>query len=301
MKQQSNAGEQVMKTTKHNNIGAGVNAWVWASPFDKDAVSLLGKAAAMGFDAFTIPVEEPELIDTAAIRSTLAEHPLRLYVTGAYGPTRDLTHEEPRYRQESLEYIRELLTICEQLGVTTLVGPAYSAVGKRRKVTDEQRRREWELAVDGLSTAGKMAADHGVTMAIEPLNRFETDLINTAAQLKRLIGDINLPSVRMHLDTFHMHIEEQSVYDAIVLAGDDLVYVDASESDRGTPGKGQVNWQEVARGLEDINYRGDCIIESFTPACEAIADAAAIWRPLAESQDALASDGCEFLQSLFKQ
>ena len=282
-------------------IGVGVNGWVWTSPFDRDAVALVGKAAAMGFDAFTMPVEDPDLIDIAAIRAALADHPLRLYISGAYGPTRDLTHEEPRHRQESLDYIECLLGICQQLGVTTLVGPAYSSVGKRRKIPGGQREREWALAVDGLTTAGKMAADSGVTMAIEPLNRFETDLVNTAEQVKRLVRDIDLPSVKIHLDTFHMHIEEKNVYDAIVLAGEDLIYVDASESDRGTPGKGQVHWREVARALTDIDYRGDCIIESFTPACEEIADAAAIWRPLAESQDALASDGCEFLKKLFSR
>lgn len=282
-----------------SRIGVGVNAWVWTSPFHRESVSLIAKAAAMGFDAFTMPVEEPELIDVDTVRAALQQHPLRLHVSGAYGPTRDLTHEDPRYRKESLDYIRTTLKICEQLDVRLLVGPAYSAVGKRRKIPTEQRQREWDLAVAGLTEAGKMAADHGVTLAIEPLNRFETDLINTAAQVKQLIRDINLPSVRIHLDTFHMNIEEQDIHAAITLAGDDLVYVDASESDRGTPGKGQVHWERVAQALRDIDYTGDCVIESFTPDCVAIADAAAIWRPLARSQDALASDGCRFLKQLF--
>lgn len=281
-------------------IGIGVNAWVWCSPFDSTSVALVARAAAMGFDVFTMPVEEPALIDVAAMKAMLAEHPLRLHISGAYGPTRDLTHADPRYRQASLDYIRDTLNICEQLGVKLLVGPAYSAVGKRRKIPAEQREREWALAVSGLQQAGRMAADHGVTLAIEPLNRFETDLVNTAAQVKQLIADVGLPSVKIHLDTFHMHIEEQNVYDAILLAGSDLVYVDASESDRGTPGKGQVRWEQVARGLRDVQYRGDCVIESFTPDCVAIADAAAIWRPLAPSQDLLASDGLKFLQQLLQ-
>lgn len=280
-------------------IGVGVNAWVWTSPFNRESASLIAKAAAMGFDAFTMPVEEPELIDVDAVRAALREHPLRLHVSGAYGPTRDLTHDDPRYRRESLDYIRATLKICEQLDVRLLVGPAYSAVGKRRKIPADQRRREWDLAVAGLIEAGRMAADHGVTLAIEPLNRFETDLVNTAAQVKQLIRDVDLPSVRIHLDTFHMHIEEQDVAAAIALAGSDLVYVDASESDRGTPGKGQVHWQKVAGALRDIGYSGDCVIESFTPDCVAIADAAAIWRPLAPTQDALASDGGRFLKRLF--
>jgi D-psicose/D-tagatose/L-ribulose 3-epimerase len=272
---------------------------VWTAPFNRESVPLLAQAARMGFDAFTIPVEDPQLIDVAAIRAAQSEYPIRLHITGAFGRSRDLTHEDLRYRKESLDYIGSVLKICEKLGVQLMVGPMYSAVGKRRHLPQAQREHEWELAVQGLQVAGSMAADHGVVLAIEPLNRFETDLINTAEQVKRLIGDIGLASVRIHLDTFHMHIEEKNIYDAIVLAGEDLVYVDASESDRGTPGAGQVHWSEVQRALRDIGYRGDCVIESFTPACQTIADAAAIWRPLASSQDALARDGCKFLKKLF--
>lgn len=281
-------------------IGIGVNAWVWTSPFSSSAIPLIGQASDMGFDVLTIPVEDPALIDVAAILAAQSSASIRLQVTGAFGPTRDLTHDDRQYREESLRYIQQVVEICEKLGATVMAGPMYSAVGKRRQVSAEQKQREWERAVEGLAAAGKIAADHGVTLAIEPLNRFETDLINTAAQVKQLIRDIDLPSVRIHLDTFHMHIEEKSVYDAIVLAGNDLVYVDASESDRGTPGTGQVYWHEVRRALCDIGYQGDVVIESFTPECKAIADAAAIWRPLAASQDMLAADGCKFLRKLFQ-
>lgn len=281
-------------------IGIGVNAWVWTSPFSTSSIPLISKAHEMGFDVLTIPVEDPALIDVEKIRAAQSNTPIRFQVSGAFGPTRDLTHDDRRYRDESLSYIHKVVSICEKLGAKLMVGPMYSAVGKRRQISTEQKQREWERAVEGLSAAGKIAEDHGVTLAIEPLNRFETDLINTAEQVKQLIRDINLPSVRIHLDTFHMHIEEKSVYDAIVLAGDDLVYVDASESDRGTPGAGQVHWQEVRRAMRDIDYQGDVVIESFTPECQTIADAAAIWRPLAASQDALAADGCKFLRELFQ-
>ena len=283
---------------KGNTIGIGVNAWVWTSPFSAASCDLIAKAHGMGFDAFTVPIEDPALIDVAAIKKQLEKTPLRLNVSGAYGPDRDLTSDDPALRKNALAYIRESLEICQALGVTVMGGPAYSAVGKRRQVPGAQRQREWERAVVGLTEAGTMAADYGVTLAIEPLNRFETDLINTAAQVKRLIQAIDLPSVKIHLDSFHMHIEEQSLYEAIVLAGKDLVYFDASESHRGTPGDGQVHWDEVARALEDIGYSGDCVIESFTPECVTIADAAAIWRPLAPSQDALAAEGCRFLKQL---
>jgi D-psicose/D-tagatose/L-ribulose 3-epimerase len=279
-------------------IGIGVNAWVWTSPFTEASVGLLARAKAMGFDAFTIPVEEPAAIDAEAVARAIRESGLRVHVTGAYGPTRDLTHDEARYRDESLAYIRDTLALCQRWGVRLLVGPCYSAVGKRRHVPPEQRTIEWERAVLGLRRAGDLAADHGVTLAVEPLNRFETDLVNTAEQLVRLLADVGHPAVKGHLDTFHMNIEEPDVCAAVEAVGADLVYVDASESDRGAPGSGQVDWDGLARGLRAVGYTGDCIIESFTPECQAIAAAAAIWRPLARSQDAIAEDGIAFLRPL---
>jgi D-psicose/D-tagatose/L-ribulose 3-epimerase len=279
-------------------IGVGVNAWVWTSPFTADSVALIARAAAFGFDAFTIPVEEPAAIDAAAVRAALRDTALRVHVTGAYGPGRDLTHDDAAVREESLRYIGDTLALCEQWGARLLVGPCYSAVGKRRHVPPAQRAREWERAVVGLRRAGALAADRGVVLAVEPLNRFETDLVNTAEQLARLLRDVAHPHVKGHLDTFHMHIEEKDVAAAVRRVGADLVYVDASESDRGTPGSGQVDWEGLARALREIGYAGDCVIESFTPECQTIAAAAAIWRPLAPSQDALARDGLAFLRRL---
>lgn len=279
-------------------IGVGVNAWVWTSPFTADSVELLARAQAIGFDAFTIPVEEPAAIDGAAVRRALRDTDLRVHVTGAYGPTRDLTHDEPRFREESLRYIADTLALCEQWGARLLVGPCYSAVGKRRHVPPEQRKLEWERAVVGLRRAGALAQEHGVVLAVEALNRFETDLVNTAAQLAKLLRDVGHPAVKAHLDTFHMHIEEKDVATAVREVASELVYVDASESDRGAPGSGQVDWAGLAGVLHEIGYAGDCVIESFTPECQAIAAAAAIWRPLAPSQDALARDGHAFLRRL---
>jgi D-psicose/D-tagatose/L-ribulose 3-epimerase len=279
-------------------IGVGVNTWVWTSPFTAASVELIARAQAFGFDALTIAVEEPAAIDGAAVRRALRDTDLRVHVTGAYGPTRDLTHDEPRFRDESLRYIADTLALCELWGARLLVGPCYSAVGKRRHVPPEQRKREWERAVTGLRRAGALAQEHGVVLAVEALNRFETDLVNTAEQLARLLRDVGHPAVKAHLDTFHMHIEEKDVAAAVQLVGAALVYVDASESDRGTPGTGQVDWAGLARALRAIGYTGDCIIESFTPQCQAIAAAAAIWRPLAPTQDALAQGGLAFLRGL---
>jgi D-psicose/D-tagatose/L-ribulose 3-epimerase len=281
------------------SIAFGINSWVWTSPMNDASAELIYRAKAMGFDAFEVAVEDPAhfAVDGAVTRA-LRETGLRPIVCGAFGPSRDLTHDDERYRRESLAYIASTLVLCKAWGSTLLAGPIYSAVGKRRQLPDAQRKVEWDRAVVGLREAGKMAAAEGVTLAVEPLNRFETDLVNTAAQAVRLIDEVGSPAVKIHLDTFHMHIEEKSLLEAIRLAGPRLVHVHGCENDRGAPGTGLVAWAQVQQGLREIGYQGAVVIESFTPECKAIADAAAIWRPLAPTQDALASDGLKFLREL---
>ena len=279
-------------------MGIGVNSWVWTSPFTDESAGLIERAAGMGFDAFEIAVEDPAHFQGAKVGAALKKTGLRPIICGAFGPSRDLTHDDARFRKESLDYIAAVLKLCDKWGVKVFAGPMYSAVGKRRQVPADQKNREWDRAVAGLREAGKMAADHGVTLAIEPLNRFETDLINTSEQVVKLVDEINQPAVKVHLDTFHMTIEEDSILEAIRLAGPRLAHFHACENNRGTPGNGLVAWGQVAAGLKEVGYRGDLVIESFTPECLAIAAAAAIWRPLAVSQDALARDGLAFLRKL---
>lgn len=282
-------------------VHLGVNAWVWISPFTTENLDLIDKAAKMGFETFEIGPEELSHVDGKKMAERLKANNMRAFVCGAFGPNRDLTHEDPKYRQESLDYIQGAVKFCEQVGSHALGGPMYSAVGKRRHVTPEQKKREWELAVKGIKQAARMANDHGVKLAIEPLNRFETDLINTCEQAMKLVNDVGEKNVGLHLDTFHMNIEEKNSGDAIRKAGNKLYHFHACENDRGSPGSGiNIDWENVAKALKEINYSHDAVIESFTPACQAIAAAAAIWRPLAKTQDSLAQDGLAFLRKLLK-
>jgi D-psicose/D-tagatose/L-ribulose 3-epimerase len=283
-------------------IHIGVNAWVWQSPFTTaEHLDLVDKAAKMGFETFEIGLEDPSHVDPVKFKERLKANNMRLVVCGAFGPSRDLTHEEPKYRQESLDYIRAACVICEKAGSPILAGPMYSAVGKRRHVSPEQKKVEWDLAVAGIKKASKIAGDHGVRLAIEPLNRFETDLINTSEQCEKLINDVGEKNVGFHLDTFHMNIEEKNTYEAIKRAGQRLWHFHACENDRGAPGSGtNIDWEGAAKGLKEVNYQADADIESFTPACKAIAAAAAVWRTFAPSQDRLASDGLAYLKKVLK-
>ena len=154
-------------------ISIGVNAWVWTSPFttDNEGLAVIDKAKQMGFDSFEFGLEDLSHVDPAKLKSRLQQNGLRVVICGAFGPDRDLTHDDASVRDNSLNYITQAIKICQQSGCKTLAGPMYSAVGKRRHVSADQKKKEWDLAVKGLKEAGKRVNDSGVTLAIEPLNR----------------------------------------------------------------------------------------------------------------------------------
>lgn len=255
----------------------------------------------MGYDAVEIPIEDPDLIEVGKIKEGLTEYDLQPVICGAFGTSRDLTHDDPSYHKTSFDYITSCLNICGQLGAHFVAGPMYSAVGKARLVSGEQRKIEWERAVLNLRKVCHIAEDMGLNIALEPLNRFESDLVNTCEDAMRLIAEIDRPSAKVLLDAFHMNIEEPDIEKAILLAGDKLIHVQVSENYRGTPGTGQTRWDALRRGLEAIDYTGVVSIESFTPEVKELAGAVCIWRPLAESQDAFAREGLQFLKQWAKE
>ncbi|MEI6236098.1 MAG: sugar phosphate isomerase/epimerase family protein [Planctomycetota bacterium] len=281
-------------------IPIGINSWVWTSPFTDDTLGLIQKAKDFGFDTFELPLEDPAHVTPAKAAEAFKKANIRPIICGAFGPGRDLSSDSAADRNGSLAYIKSALKLCKAVGATVLGGPMYSSVGKRRQVPDKQRKKEWDQAVKGVQKAGKMAADHGVTLGVEPINRFEIDLINTSAQALKFVTEVGLPNVGIHLDTFHVNIEEKSFHEAITTAGKHLVHLHVCENDRGTPGTGLIDWKQVAKALKEVDYKGDATIESFTPECKTIAAAAAIWRKLAPSQDEMARDGLKFLRKLLK-
>jgi D-psicose/D-tagatose/L-ribulose 3-epimerase len=279
------------------NITYGVSTWLWTSPFTTASIQeLFPKISKMGFDVVEIAVEDVSLIDVKAVKEGLRKYNLKACICGAFGPTRDLTHEDTAIHKNSLKYIESCLDLCAELGVGFFAGPMYSAVGKARMVPAEQRKAEWELAVKNLRAVCDMAEVRGLQIAFEPLNRFESDLVNTADDVVRMVNDIGHPAARIMLDGFHMSIEEKSIEQAIITAGDKLIHVQVSENFRGTPGTGQTNWDDYRKGLEAVKYTGIVSIESFTTENKELAGAVCFWRPMAKSQDEFASEGLRFLK-----
>jgi D-psicose/D-tagatose/L-ribulose 3-epimerase len=284
-----------------NKIKIGVSTWLWTSPFTTDTISLFPKIKALGYDVVEIPVEYPDLIDPLAVKVALKENGLEAVVCGAFGPTRDLTNEDPHVHKHCFDYIAKCFTLCHTWDARFFAGPMYSSVGKARMVPLEQRKIEWDRAVSNLSKVCALAQEQGLMIALEPLNRFESDLINTAEDVLRLVSDINHPAARVMLDGFHMAIEERDLETAITRVGEKLIHMQVSENYRGIPGTGQTDWQGIKKGLQNIGYKGVVAIESFTPEIKELAGAVCIWKNLADNQDHFAEEGFRFLQKLLNE
>lgn len=279
------------------NIKFGASTWLWASPFTTETVEeLFPKISQLGFDVVEIAVEDPTLIDVQKVKEGLDKYGLDVTICGAFGSSRDLTNESVEVQKNGLSYIEACLDICEELGVSFFAGPMYSAVGKARMLPPEQRKAEWDLAVKNLRKVCEMAKNRGLQIALEPLNRFESDLVNTTDDALRMVKDINHSAAKVMIDSFHMSIEERDVESAIKAAGDKLIHVQVSENYRGAPGSGQTPWDAYKRGLEAIGYEGVVSIESFTTQNVELAGAVCFWTPKADTQDDFAKDGLQFLK-----
>ena len=277
----------------------GVNCWVWQSPITTDALkNLAPKVKELGFDWIEVPLESIDDMDHAAGAAIIADHGLSVSACAAMGPDRDLIHPDKAIRDNGMDYVRQAIDAAQALGATNLVGPIYSAVGRTWQQTDDERAQDLDLLVSNLKELATYADDRGVVMCIEPLNRFETSFVNLADQAIEIIDRVDHAGCQIMLDTFHMNIEEKHLGDAIRAVGSRLKHVHTCENDRGAPGSGTVQWDDVAQGLKDIDYDGPVVIESFTADVKSIARAAAIWRKFAPTQDALASDGVTFLKGL---
>jgi D-psicose/D-tagatose/L-ribulose 3-epimerase len=241
----------------------------------------------MGFDIIEICVEDPATIDASRINEALKENDLAATVCGAFGPDRDASSEDKNVRANAAKYLEACIDAALELGSPFVAGPMYSAVGKTRLLSRDERVKQWSLAVETLKPVADYAGQRGVQLAIEPLNRFETDFINTVEQGLDFLGRIDAPNVGFLLDTFHMNIEEKDIPGAIRNAGSKVFHFHSCENDRGTPGTGHVEWKEVVSALHDINYQGPVVIEAFTTEITEIARAVSLWREACDQLNAV--------------
>jgi D-psicose/D-tagatose/L-ribulose 3-epimerase len=275
----------------------GVELLLWAETFTADKMSLIAHAREMGYDGVEIHLRYPDRFPVEETKGALKEYGMGVNFIMIQTPETNTLSPDPVVRRRSQDYLKATIDAAYAVtgGGCVLGGVTYGAAGY---TTGRARTaEEWEWAVTNVRAAARHAGDKGIVIAVEALNRFETHFLNTAADSVQFCKDVGEPNVKVHLDTYHMIREEKSFYDAIVQTGNYLGYFHTCENDRGTPGTGLVQWQQVYRGLKAINYQGWIVVESFVPDIEELARITAVWRKLAPSADYLAGEGLKNLRA----
>jgi D-psicose/D-tagatose/L-ribulose 3-epimerase len=254
----------------------GVHTFVWTPDWDRaGAETAISQAAAAGVDLVEVALLRPAEVDVAHSRDLAARHGIALTCSLGLPPEASL----PDHPAAAEGFLRQALAVTAALGATSLSGVTYGTIGRvtGKPVTEQ----ELDIIAAVLRSVARHAAGLGLTLGLEPCNRYETHLLNTGRQAVSLIERIGEPNLFVHLDTYHMNIEEKGFAAAILDCGPHLRYIHLSESDRGTPGSGNVDWEGVFGGLARIGFDGDMVLESFVHLHPDIARALCVWRPVA--------------------
>ena len=272
----------------------GVNVFIWTANFDESHLPLLPRIKAAGFDGVELPLFHPAQFATAAIRRGLEDNGLECTICSVLTEGLNMTVADAAVRQRTQSHMKACAEKAAEVGARIIAGPLYSPVGLMTGV--RRTPEEWARVVDCYHQIGSTLTDTGVHIAIEPLNRFETYFLNTAADAVRLCDAINHPNVGILFDTFHANIEEKNIADGYRTVARHLKHVHTCENDRGIPGTGHVNWLEVFAALREINYDGWLTIESFGFSLGELSAAASIWRDIAPTPESIAFEGVKFLK-----
>lgn len=274
----------------------GVNTLLWTAGFTEAHLPLIGKAKALGLDGIELATFDFTKFPAAAARRELEAQGMPGILCSALVGGMSLATDDAALRAQSLAFLKAGVRATAEAGLSLFIGPFCSAVGYlpgRRRTADE-----WARCVEGLRELGVYADEFAVRVAVEPLNRFETFFLNTAADALLLCEEVAHPRIGVLYDTFHANIEEKNQAAAIRLLGRHIFHVHACENDRGIPGSGPIDWAGVIGALKGIGYDGWLVIESFGPGIKEIAAAACIWRDLAELPDDIPFVGARNLRAL---
>jgi D-psicose/D-tagatose/L-ribulose 3-epimerase len=243
-----------------------LHALAWTPIWSNDSLHLIDHAKELGFDAIEIPLIVASTVDAAATKTRAAAAGIEIVCGCVCTSQADPTGDDEETRNNAREYLRERIRLTAEIGASTITGNLYSGPWRRLMPTEEH----WEQAATSLREAARFARDLGVTLGIEVVNRFEGFLINTAEQAVRLREMIGEPNVGIQLDSFHMNIEENNLYEATVKAAPYLCHFHLSESHRGEVGTGLVNFDDIFRALAEAGYSGTGGPEIFGPYLAAV-------------------------------
>lgn len=276
-------------------IRIGMHSSLWTAAWTREAAeALVPDAAKHGLDVIEIALLAPETVDVA--------HSVALFKEHRITPSASLTlpsHLRPTEAPDKAEaFLMTALEVAHGLGCDILCGVTYGELGYRSGKPPTEA--EYKAIATVLKPVARRAGEFGMRLGIEPCNRYETHLLNTAEQSLAMIERIGEPNVTIHLDTYHMNIEEKGIGHGIRVAGRHSSYIHLSESDRGVPGQGTIDWNDVFRALAETGFSGDLVMESFVTLPPEIMAALSVWRPVAKDKDEVLAKGVPFLKSLAK-
>ena len=275
----------------------GIHAYAWCSQWTNETLDLIDRVKNLGLDFIELPLMCLDTFDADAIRARLESAGLGVCTSTVLLGDTDITSDDAVIRAKGVEYLKACVTATHAVGGSSFSGVIYSQHVKAP--LRGPREETWNHSADCLREVAVHAQPLGVTIGLEPVNRYETYLVNTCEQglrLKEMIGEDN---VRIHLDTYHMNIEEKSFYEATKMAGKDLIHYHLCENDRGIPGTGLVDWDGIFKALGEIGYQGYAALESFVDCTDNMNTW--VWRQLAPDGDTLVREGIEFIRGMQKK
>lgn len=274
----------------------GIHVSLWTRSWTDEFLAHITTAIRLGFDAVEIPLMDPSTVPVKAIRALCEDRGLPVYCGTGLNPSLDISSSDAGIRERGKAHLLHCVEIAAELHSPTLEGVIHSPWGLNTPVTDQQ----WKRSADVLHQVAERAVRSGVKLGLECLNRYESSFLNTVAQGKALLGLISHPGVGIHLDTYHMNLEETDIPLALRDAGANLVFMHLSENTRGFPGSGSLPWAGIIDALRGISYDGPVVIESYImPNCPAGNDVR-IWRPIEAEADASLKRSLAFLKDLWR-
>lgn len=280
----------------------GLISMQYARPFTASHFPLFKKMRDLGFDFVELLVPEPGEIDLAEARRALDDAGLDVVLAARVNLQRNLSSDDQSAHRAGIDYLRYTADCAAALGARVVGGPLTGnplvfAGRAPLPVPEDERLARKERCAKGLVEAGNHAASAGVLLAIEPLNRFESDVLCTTQQAIELLEAVDHPAIKLMLDTFHMHMEEASIAEAIRLGGAHLVHFQANENHRGFPGTGSTDWVSVGRALHEIGYNGPVSLEPFRRNDDRFGVPFAQWRPPHEDESERLAASAAFIKS----